>query len=107
MSDCLATELHSELDLIPTEALFSGLKNDPFKAGKKASVTICSEPEGRYRLAAYHARGEELTFMVRDCETADLISGLPAVIRQANSPEEALIGLSFHNDLLDQEEDFA
>ena len=52
-------------------------------------------PFSRYQLIHHRSErdGVPSCWMVEDAETVDELCGLPAVIRQAETPEEAVAGL--------------
>ena len=66
--------------------------NDPRQAGRLASNRIRFGDCGRYALAAVHTRFEDVTWMVFDAEQEDELTGKPKIIRQSDSPSEALSG---------------
>ena len=69
------------------------------KAKKEApmtSQTLSSKTFGefsRYRLDAFQTRFGTVEYFVLDAERIDALTGLPAVIRQAATAEEATAGL--------------
>jgi len=67
-------------------------KNNPDLAGKLASDKLIFGEFSRYALYAVHTRGPSVQWFVADAESADE-SGLPRIIRQAESPEDAIAGL--------------
>lgn len=68
-------------------------KNNPSRAGERASGAEMFGPWGRYRIEARHTRFEAVEWHVTDAEAIDQETGLPSVIRQAATQEEARKGL--------------
>lgn len=66
--------------------------NDPERAGSGASLSTAFGPHARYLVFAIHTRFDAVSWIVRDYGAA-LEGGLPAVIRQAATLDEALVGL--------------
>lgn len=67
--------------------------NNPSKAGQKASKTRLFGENSRYALYAVHTRFDFVEWMVSDAERMDELTGLPSIIRQTQSKEEAIKGL--------------
>lgn len=67
--------------------------NDPAKAGQLASQRAFFGPFSRYAVGAYHTRSDRVMWMVSDAETEDDETGLPAVVRQAWTVDEAVAAL--------------
>jgi hypothetical protein len=67
-------------------------KNDARFAGRLASEKVLFGECSRYALYAVHTRGDDVQWFVADAESVDDM-GLPRIIRQANTPEQAVAGL--------------
>jgi hypothetical protein len=67
-------------------------KNNPEKAGKKASKAVYFGSNGRYAVRAVHTRFESVQWFVTDAEKTDE-QGFATVIRQENNFSDAIIGL--------------
>lgn len=70
----------------------SSEKNNPQLAGKLASDKLLFGEFSRYALYAVHTRGSSVQWFVADAESADE-TGLPRIVRQASTPEQAVAGL--------------
>jgi hypothetical protein len=68
--------------------------NDPRFAGRQASGKVLFGFCSRYALYAVHTRGDAVQWLVADAESMDAETGLPGIIRQAATPEEAVAGLA-------------
>ena len=66
-------------------------RNDPTKAGRPAARKQFFGGYSRYAVAPVHTRFDAVEWFVWDAEQDD--GGLPTVIRQAATLEEALRGL--------------
>jgi hypothetical protein len=75
--------------------------NDPAQAGRPARRLRLFGPYSRYAIAPVHTRFGALEWFVWDAHKADPLTGLPGVVRQAATEEEALRGL----DLTDPDDD--
>ena len=75
-------------------------KNDPRKAGQRASDKIIFGPYSRYALYAVHSRFDSVVWFVDDAEQMDcIIPDKPKVIRQELNWCDAIDGLwdgNFH-----------
>jgi hypothetical protein len=67
-------------------------KNNPAFAGRLASDKVLFGECSRYALFAVHTRGDSVQWFVADAESADDM-GLPRIVRQAATPEQAVAGL--------------
>lgn len=67
--------------------------NNPALAGQLASRRVSFGTFSRFAVAAVHTRFDAVSFFVWDAERADELTGLPAVVRQADSLEAAIAGL--------------
>jgi hypothetical protein len=70
----------------------SRITNDPARKGELAARKQLFGGNSRYAVAPVHTRFDAVQWFVWDAETLD-DTGLPAVIRQADSLDEALTGL--------------
>lgn len=68
-------------------------KNNPNRAGERASCMVIFGEFHRYACFASHTRFDSLSWVVVDAEIPDEITGRPTIIRQASSFEEAIQGL--------------
>lgn len=68
-------------------------QNNPRQAGSRASCMVIFGEFSRYACFAVHTRGDSLAWFVADAEHTDEVTGKPAIIRQAQSFEEAISGL--------------
>lgn len=70
------------------------LVNDPSKHGQLAAKRVLFGDFSRYSIAPVHTRFDRVMWFVWDAETVSVDgTGLPEVIRQAWTREEALRGL--------------
>jgi hypothetical protein len=67
--------------------------NRPQFAGHAASSFVLFGEYDRYKVQAFHTRFDAIEWHVTDAETLDDL-GLPAIIRQAPTFEQAVAGLS-------------
>jgi hypothetical protein len=67
-------------------------KNDARFAGRLASDKVLFGECSRYALYAVHTRGDAVQWFVADAESPDH-TGLPQIVRQADTPEQAMAGL--------------
>jgi hypothetical protein len=67
-------------------------ENNPAFAGRLASDKVLFGEFSRYALFAVHTLGDAVQWFVADAEDQD-DRGLPRIVRQAASPEEAVAGL--------------
>ena len=65
--------------------------NDPRRKGQRASKAFRVGEFGRYAVYAVHTRFDAPQWFVADAEIDD--GGMPAIIRQEETPEAALAGL--------------
>lgn len=73
---------------------FAVAANNPALAGQMASRRKFLFGYGsRYALYAVHTRFDAVQWFVADAEVPDELTGLPSIIRQEASPEEAMRGL--------------
>ena len=69
-------------------------KNDPAKKGQLAARKRLFGPYSRYAVAPIHTRFDAVEWIVWDAENPWMdASGLPGIIRQAATLEDALHGL--------------
>jgi hypothetical protein len=68
--------------------------NNPRFAGRQASSKTLFGPCSRYALYAVHTRGDAVQWFVADAESVDAETGLPSIIRQAATAEQAVAGLA-------------
>lgn len=64
--------------------------NDKSKAGQRASKSVLYGDFSRYSTFAVHTRFDDVQWFTADVENRDPKTGLPAIIRQAATFEEAL-----------------
>ena len=69
------------------------LRNDASKPGTLAADKRAFGPFGRFRIAPVNTRFGAVSWFVWDAETADPKTGRAAVIRQASTEAEAVVGL--------------
>jgi hypothetical protein len=67
--------------------------NNPAFAGRLASDKVLFGECSRYALFAVHTRGNSVQWFVADAESVDELTGLPRIVRQAATPEQAIAGL--------------
>jgi hypothetical protein len=67
-------------------------KNNPNLASKLASDKVLFGECSRYALFAVHTRFDAVQWVVADAESPDH-TGLPRIVRQADTPEQAVAGL--------------
>ena len=68
-------------------------RNDPARAGKRASKAVLWGGSSRYATYAVHTRFEAIQWFTQDAEQTDPVTGLPKVVRQADTFEAACQGL--------------
>lgn len=68
-------------------------KNDPAQKGCLASRKMLFGSHKRYALAAVHTRFDAVQWFVWDAETEDEVMSGPAIIRQEDTPAQAVVGL--------------
>jgi len=69
-------------------------KNDPSKAGQKASKVLTHGKFNRYATYAMHTRFQNVTWITSDAEQKDEHNeNLPKIIRQSDSFEDAVRGI--------------
>jgi len=69
------------------------LTNDPMLRGSTAAPKQRFGKFGRYAIAPIHTRFDAVEWVVWDADIIDEATGLAAIIRQANTMDEALRGL--------------
>lgn len=70
------------------------IKNDPSRAGELAARKILFGEFRRYAVAPIHTRFDAVSWFVWDAHVPDEeCGGIPSVIRQADTKEEAMSGL--------------
>jgi hypothetical protein len=74
-------------------------KNNPDKAGHRASCMVIFGDFHQYACFAVHTRFDHLEWIVADAEQSDSVTGKPLVIRQASSFEAATEGLDYSNQM--------
>lgn len=67
--------------------------NNPIRAGELAARKRLFGPYSRYAVAPVYTRFDAIEWFVWDAEDPCDIDGLPSVMRQASTLEEALRGL--------------
>ncbi len=79
--------------MAPSKPRIVQTTNRPQFAGQTASSFVLFGEYDRYKVQAIHTRGDAIEWHVTDAETLDDL-GLPAIIRQAPTFEQAVAGLS-------------
>ena len=69
------------------------MKNNPNLAGQLAAKKELFGGHSRYAIAPIHTRFDAVEWFVWDAERIDLVTKLASVIRQAQTKQEALVGL--------------
>jgi hypothetical protein len=78
--------------MAPRKPLIVQTTNRPQFAGQPASSFVLFGEYDRYKAQAFHTRFEGIEWQVTDAETLDDL-GLPAIIRQEPTFEQAVAGL--------------
>lgn len=68
--------------------------NNPSAAGNLASEKVRFGEFGRFAVFAVHTRFDAVQWLVADAEVTDETTGFAAVVRQCETFEEAVRGLS-------------
>lgn len=92
MSHYLDPNKPKPINLVPKPLAES--VNDPAKNGCPASPARTFGPDLRYRVQARHTQYEWMAWQVDDLHTTDPVTGLPLVVRQWPSFEDAVRGLT-------------
>ena len=69
------------------------IKNNPNLAGQRANKKELFGQFNRYAVYAIHTRFNCVEWIVTDAEKMDELTGLPSIIRQADTREKAIQGL--------------
>lgn len=69
-------------------------RNNPLRAGELAAKRQFFGGYSRYAIAPVHTRFDDVEWFVWDAEVVDPVTGYSSVIRQSQTKEEAMAGLT-------------